>query len=87
MPLAAKRDERFDPGRRAGCHIGLAEITGVSQHNFSLAKLFRQGARLSQHRLKLPFIVGGLRHVAGDDQQAAFRHNGLRVIALLEAAA
>ena len=87
MPLPAKGDERLDPGRCAGRHIGRAEIAGVGQHRFSLAKLSWQGACFGQHRLKLALIVRGLGHAARDDQQAFLRHNGLGVVALLEAAA
>ena len=36
MALPAKGDERLDPGRHAGRHIGLAEIAGVGQHRFGL---------------------------------------------------
>ncbi len=60
------------PGRRAGRNIGLAEIAVIGQHDFSPAQLFRQGTRLGQHRLKLLLIVRSLRHIACDDQQAAF---------------
>ena len=86
MALPAKGDERLDPGRHAGRHIGLAEIAGVGQHRFGLAKLLRQGVCLGQHRLKLTLVVRGLRHTARDNQQAAFGDSGLGVVALLEAA-
>ena len=87
MRIPAHGDQRLDPGGHARLHIGLAEIAVVGQQRFSLAQLFGQGAGLGQHRLELLLIVGGLNHIAGDDQQTAFRYNGLSVVALLEAAA
>ena len=85
--IPAQGDERLDAGSSAGFHIGLAEIAVIGQHGFSLAQFFRQGAGLGQHRFELLLVVGRLRHIAGDHQQTAFRHDGLSVVALLETAA
>ena len=87
MGIPAQGDERLDPGCQTGLYIGLAEIAGIGQQGTGLAQLLGQGACLGQHRLKLLLIVRGLRHVAGNHQEAAFRHSGLRIVALLEAAA
>ena len=87
MGLPPRRDQRCDPGGRAGRHIGRAEIAGVSQQGLGLAEVLRQGVDPAQHRFELLFVIGRLDDVGRDHQQAARRHHGLGVVALLEAAA
>jgi hypothetical protein len=47
----------------------------------------RQSVDLFQHRRDLLLVVGGLNHVRRDYQKTFGRHQRLRVVALLEAAA
>ena len=81
------RDQRLDPCRFAGRHIGRAEIAVVAEHRFRPAQFCRQSADLAEHRFELLLVVRGLNDIAGNHQQAARRHRGLRVVALLETAA
>ncbi len=87
MRIPAHGEQRIDPCRLARLYVGLAEVTVVAEQRFGLAQLFGQGACLGEHRFELTLIVRRLCHAAGDDQEAAFRHSGLGVVALLEAAA
>ena len=85
--IPAQGDEGLDASGYTGFHIGPAEIAVIGQHGFSLAQFFRQGAGFGQHGLELQLVIGGLNHITGHDQQTAFRHDGLSVVALFEAAA
>ena len=87
MRVPAHGEQRLDRGRLARLYIGLAEVTVVAQQRFDLAQLFGQGAGPGQHRFELLLVVGRLNHIARNHQQAAFRYDGLSVVALLEAAA
>ncbi len=42
MVLPARGDERLDPGRRKGLHVGLAEKAVIGQYDFGLAEFFGQ---------------------------------------------
>ena len=87
MRLTPHGDQRFDPRFLASRDIRRAEIARVRQQRFGVAQCFRQRADLVQHRLDLPLVVRGLNHIDGDDQQASRGDGGLRVVALVEAAA
>jgi hypothetical protein len=74
MRLAAYRDHRLDPRRRACVHISFAEVSIIRKQGFGFAKFVWQIAKLFQHRLKLLLVIRRLRQVGGQHQQAARRH-------------
>ena len=86
MRLAARRDQRRRPRRRAIFNIRCAEIAGVRQQRFGLVQFFKQGVDFAQHRFKLLLVVGSRDHIDRNDQHTSRGHRGLRVVALLEAA-
>ncbi len=81
MRIPAHGEQRLDPGRLARLYVGLAEVTVVAEQRFGLAQLFGKGADLGQHRFELALIVWRLGYAVRDDQEAAFRDSGLRVVA------
>ena len=85
--LAAHRDHRLHLRLHAGVDVRLAEIAGVREQRFGLAQRRRQGLELGQRRLDLLLVVGRLNHVRRHHQHAARGYRGLRIVALLEAAA
>ena len=74
-------------GLPASLDIRRAEIAGIRQQRFGRAQLFGQSLDLVQHRFELLLVVWRLNHIGRNDQQAPGGHGGLRVVALLEAAA
>ena len=74
-------------GLPASLDIRRAEIAGVRQQRFGRAQLFGQSLDLVQHRFELLLVVWRLNHIGRNDQQAPRGHDGLRVVALLEAPA
>ncbi len=52
-----------------------------------LAEAFGQRADLLQHRFDLVLVVGRLNHIDGHDQKTSRCDRGLRIVALIEAAA
>ncbi len=87
MRLTAHGDQRFESGLPASLDIHRAEIAGIRQQRFGRAQLFGQSLDLVQHRFELLLVVWRLNHIGRNDQQAPRGHDGLRVVALLEAPA
>src|SRR5271169_313122 len=56
MRYAAERQQRLDPRRSAGRHIGGAEIAAVAEHLLRRAQIRWQSRQLAQHRLKLLLV-------------------------------
>ena len=58
-----------------------AEIAIVGQQRVGMAKPFRQGINLREHRRNLLLVVGRLNHLGGDHQKTLRRHHRLRIVA------
>jgi hypothetical protein len=85
MARASHRDQWFDLGRHTLLDVALAQIPIVGKDSFSATDLFGQRLQLLEHRQELPFVVGGLCDLGGNDEHAARSDHCLGVVTLIEA--
>ena len=82
--LPIRRDQGPAPQRGEGLDIVFTIVASIQAGD--LGNLAGIGDRLLQQRLRLLFVIRGLRHVGGDDDLCRRIDHGLTVIALDEAA-